>query len=152
MGRAFVKEDDGAIPVLLPELPVSTAPNLVTPRGLRAIETKVSELEAELHHASDEGEAARIRRDLRYWHGRRATAQVTESPGEVVGFGTRVRFRRGKGAAQTIEIVGEDEADPTAGRIAYVAPIAHAMMGAEAGDVVKMGEDKLTVVAVEPLN
>lgn len=151
MGRAFVKEDDGAIPELLPELPVSTAPNLVTPRGLRAIEAKVAELEAELHVSVDEGEAARIRRDLRYWHGRRVTAQVTISTGDVVGFGTRVRFRRGSGPERTIEIVGEDEADPTAGRIAYIAPIAHAMMGAEPGDVVKMGEDELTVVAVAPL-
>ena len=152
MGRAFVKEDDGAIPELLPELPVSTAPNLVTPRGLRAIEAKVAELEAELHQTEDEAEAARIRRDLRYWHGRRVTAQVTESPGDVVGFGTRVRFRRRSGGEQTIEIVGEDEADPTADLIAYIAPIAHAMMGAEPGDAVEMGEDELTVVAVEPLD
>ena len=152
MSRAFVKDDDGAIPELLPELPVSTAPNLVTPRGLRAIEAKVSELEAQLHDATDEVEAARIRRDLRYWHGRRVTAQVTESPGDAVGFGTRVRFRRGFGPERTIEIVGEDEADPTAGRIAYIAPIAHAMMGAEPGDMVEMGEDELTVVEVEPLD
>lgn len=151
MGRAFVKEDDGAIPELLPELPVSTAPNLVTLRGLRAIEAKVSELETELHDIADETAAARVRRDLRYWHGRRVTAQVTESPGDVVGFGTRVRFRRGKGPERTIEIVGEDEADPTVGQIAYIAPIAHAMMGAEPGDVVKMGEDELAVIAVEPL-
>lgn len=151
MSRAFVKDDDEAPPELLPELPVSTAPNLVTPRGLRAIETKVTELEARLHEVADEVEAARLRRDLRYWHGRRATAQVTESPGDVVGFGTRVRFRRGKGPERTIEIVGEDEAEPTAGRIAYIAPIAHAMMGAEPGDVMEMGEDELTVLAVEPI-
>jgi transcription elongation GreA/GreB family factor len=152
MGRAFIKEVDGDIPELLPELPFSTAPNLVTPRGLRAIEAKVSELEAELHDTVDETAAARIRRDLRYWHGRRVTAQVTISSGDVVGFGTRVRFCRGSGPERTIEIVGEDEADPTAGRIAYIAPIAHAMMGAEPGDVVRMGENELTVVEVEPLD
>lgn len=151
MSRAFVKDADGAIPELLPELPVSTAPNLVTPGGLRAIEVKVAELEAMLQQVADEVELARLRRDLRYWRGRRATAQVTQSSGDVVGFGTRVRFRRGKGPERTIEIVGEDEAEPTAGRIAYIAPIAHAMMGAEPGDVVKMGEDELTVIAVEPL-
>jgi len=151
MSRAFVKDADGAPPELLPELPVSTAPNLVTPRGLRAIEEKVAELEALLHQVGDEVEVMRLRRDLRYWRGRRATAQVTVSPGDVVGFGTRVRFRRGKAPERTIEVVGEDEAEPTAGRIAYIAPIAHAMMGAEPGDVMKMGEDELTVIAVEPL-
>jgi transcription elongation GreA/GreB family factor len=152
MSRAFVKDGDEAMPELLIDLPVSTAPNLVTPRGLRAIEDKAAELEARLHDVTDEVEAARVRRELRYWHGRRVTAQVTESLGDVVAFGTRVRFRRGKGPERTIDIVGEDEADPTAGRIAYIAPIAHAMMGAEPGDVVEMGEDELTVVEVSPLD
>lgn len=152
MSSAFVKEDDGARPERLPERLVSGAPNLVTPRGLASIEAKVAELEAALQAAKDEAELARIRNDLRYWLGRRATAQVTESPGDVVGFGTRVRFRRGRGPERTIEIVGEDESDPTAGRIAYVAPLAHAMMGAEPGETVEMGSDELTVLEVEPLN
>lgn len=150
MSSAFVKDDDDA-PVRLPEIAVSDAPNLVTPRGLAAIEARVDELEAALHAATDEDERARIRRDLRYWHGRRATAQVTESAGDVVGFGTRVRFRRGKGPERTIEIVGEDESDPVAGRIAYVAPLAHAMMGAEPGETVDMGGDELIVLAVQPI-
>jgi transcription elongation GreA/GreB family factor len=151
MSSAFVKEDDGSRPEQLPERLVSGAPNLVTPRGLEAIEAKVAELEAAIHGTEDEERLARLRNDLRYWHGRRATAQVTESPGDVVGFGTRVRFRRGRGPERTIEIVGEDESDPVAGRIAYVAPLAHAMMGAEPGETVDMAGDELTVVAVEPI-
>ena len=151
MSSAFVKEDDGAVPETLPELPVSDAPNLVTPRGLAAIEAKVAELEAALHATSDEAELAHIRRDLRYWHIRRATAQVTEGSGDVVGFGTRVRYKRGRQAARTIEIVGEDEADPAIGLIAYVAPIAHAMMGAEDGETVEFGDSELTVLKVEPI-
>lgn len=151
MSSAFLKEDDGSVPERLPERQVSGAPNLVTPRGLAAIEATVDELEAALHAATDEVELARIRRDLRYWHSRRATAQVTESPGDVVGFGTRVRFRRGRGPVRTIEIVGEDESDPTTGRIAYVAPLAHAMMGAEPGEMVEMGGEELTVLEVEPI-
>ena len=152
MSSAFVKEEDGAPPEALAELPVSAAPNLVTPRGFAAIEAKVAELETALHSATDEAELARLRRDLRYWHMRRATAQVTESPGEVVAFGTRVRYRRGRGAQRTIEIVGEDEADPAAGLIAYVAPIAHAMMGAEPGDTVEFGSEELTVIGIEPID
>jgi transcription elongation factor GreB len=152
MSSAFLKEDDGAPPEALAELPVSAAPNLVTPRGLAAIEARVAELEAALHSATEEADLARLRRDLRYWHMRRATAQVTESPGDVVAFGTRVRFRRGRGAQRTIEIVGEDEADPASGRIAYVAPIAHAMMGAQPGDTVELGSDELTVIGVERID
>ena len=48
MSRAFVKEDDGSRPEALPEIPVSTAPNLVTARGLRLIEARIAELEAAL--------------------------------------------------------------------------------------------------------
>lgn len=152
MSRAFVKEFDETVAEMLPELPVSLAPNLVTPRGLAAIEAKVAELETALHAATDELQLAQIRRELRYWHSRRATAQVTEPHGNVVAFGTRVRYRRGRDGERTIEIVGEDEADPTAGRIAYVAPIAHAMMGAEPGETVEFGGAELTVLRVEPID
>ena len=58
MSRAFVKEDDGAGPGVLPELPVSSAPNLVTARGLRLIEDRIAELEAALA-GSDETQAPR---------------------------------------------------------------------------------------------
>jgi transcription elongation GreA/GreB family factor len=152
MSRAFVKEFDEPSVETLAELPVSSAPNLVTPRGFAAIDAKVAKLEAALHAATDEQELAALRRDLRYWHSRRATAQITESRGDVVGFGTKVRFRRGRETPRTIEIVGEDEADPTVGRIAYVAPIAHAMMGAEPGDTVDLGDARLTVIKVEPID
>lgn len=150
MSRAFVKEDDGSGADSLHELPVSDAPNLVTERGLAAIEAKVKELEEQLHVAPNEEQAARLRRDLRYWHGRRATAQLTEAHGDGVGFGTRVRYRRGR-EEHVIEIVGEDEADPKAGLIAYTAPIARAMMGAERGDVVEMSPVNLKILSVEPI-
>ena len=42
MSRAFVREDDGS-PEVLPEIPVSSAPNLVTARGLRLIEAKIAD-------------------------------------------------------------------------------------------------------------
>ena len=37
---------------------------------------------------------------------------------------------------RTIHIVGSDEADPAAGRIAFTGPLVKAMMGAEAGDLI----------------
>ena len=52
MSRAFVKEDDGSRPEVLPELPVSPLPNLVTARGLRLIEARIAELETALDAAS----------------------------------------------------------------------------------------------------
>lgn len=136
MSRAFVKEDDGDRPEALPELPVSALPNLVTARGLALIEARVAELEAALAAEADETRQARLKRDLRYWRARRATARPTapDPADPAVQFGSRVVYRDEDGAARTIEIVGEDEADPARGTIAYPAPVARALMGARTGD------------------
>ena len=48
-------------------------------------------------------------------------------------------MRRDGKKPETIEIVGEDEADPHEGRISYVSPFAAALMGAEAGETVEVG-------------
>ncbi len=135
MSRAFVKEDDGSRPEVLPEIPVSTLPNFVTARGLRLIGEKVAEIEAALAETDDPDQAARLRRDLRYWALRHATARLSAPDPEdpTVQFGSRVRYRSEDGDTRTIVLTGEDEADPTSGRIAYAAPVARALTGAEAG-------------------
>lgn len=155
MSRAFVREDDGSRPEALPELPVSRWPNLTTQRGLGLIQARVAELEAELTANADEARQARLRRDLRYWAARRATARVTSpDPGEAAAqFGSKVTYRGEDGAARTVRLVGEDEADPAAGTIPYVAPVARALIGAGPGDVVTVtlrGQPSdLEVLAVE---
>ncbi|MBP7002008.1 GreA/GreB family elongation factor [Amaricoccus sp.] len=138
MSRAFVKEDDGDRPEALPELPVSAAPNLVTERGLRGIEAKVAGIEAALAAGPDETHQARLRRDLRYWALRRATARPTapDPADPAAQFGSVVTYLDPEGERRTVTIVGEDEADPSAGTIAYVAPVARALTGARPGDVV----------------
>ena len=139
MSRAFVREDDGSRPEALPETPVSTAPNLVTPRGLALIAAEIERLDAELETVDeDEAEderAARIRRDLRYWNLRHATARLTHPDPDdpAVQFGTRVTYETDEGERKTVTITGEDEADPTAGTIAYTAPVARALTGLEPG-------------------
>lgn len=138
MSRAFVREvDDAPEPPPLERMP-SGAPNLVTPRGARLIEERVAAIEAALAQASGE-EEAQLRRDLRYWTLRRSTARVieTEPHPQEVGFGTRVTIRRGILMSDLL-IVGEDEAEPSKGRIAWTAPLARALEGAERGDVVEL--------------
>jgi transcription elongation GreA/GreB family factor len=62
---------------------------------------------------------------------------VTPDPAPTaVGFGAQVTIRRGVTESKII-IVGEDEADPKTGLIAWTAPIARALEGAVAGDVVE---------------
>lgn len=137
MSRAFVKEDDGA-PQPIPERPISAAPNLVTPRGARLIKEAIAELQAVLARPGAE-EVESIRRDLRYWLSRQATMRIVASVAvpEVVGLGTRVTIRRGS-VDSVVAIVGEDESDPPNGRIAWTAPLARALAGAAAGDVVEL--------------
>ena len=50
-------------------------------------------------------------------------------------------------------IVGADEADPAAGLIGFQAPLAKALIGAHAGEVLPFAgrEDAIAVVAVEPI-
>ena len=137
MSRAFVKEIDDAPEPAIAERPVSSAPNLVTPRGLRLIESRVGALEAALRLPGADEEA--LRRDLRYWQLRRATAQVVvpeERPASI-GIGTVATIRRGV-LMSKVTIVGEDEADPATGRIAWTAPLARALDGAEPADVVEL--------------
>ncbi|MFO1143888.1 MAG: GreA/GreB family elongation factor [Amaricoccus sp.] len=140
MSRAFVKEDDGSRPEVVPELPVSSLPNLVTARGLRLIAERIAAIEAALAAGPDERNVARLRRDLRYWTVRHATARLTHpDPADpAVQFGSRVSYRNEDGEERTLVLTGEDEADPASGRIAYVAPIARALTGATAGSSVTM--------------
>jgi transcription elongation GreA/GreB family factor len=153
MSRAFVKEMDDASPEPLLERPVSAAPNLVTPRGARLIEETVAALEGELAASSSEEAVAALRRDLRYWVARHASMRITppDPAPHAVGFGVRATVRRG-GVTSDIVIVGEDEADPAAGLIAWTAPLARALDGAEAGEEIEFEaggrSDPVTVVAI----
>ena len=73
-------------------------------------------------------------------------------PDDEAGFGTAVAFRLG-GAERRIEIVGHDEADPDAGRIAFTAPLARALTGAAAGESVDFNNvaDAIELLSVAPL-
>lgn len=149
MSRAFVREDGEAPPPPPLERAVSAAPNRVTPRGLRAIGDEIARLEAALGAGQDAEVEAQLRRDLRYWTVRRASAQpMAHDPApREAGFGARVTIRRG-GAVQVVEIVGEDEADPACGRIGWTSPLARALDGALPGETVELGAEPIDVVAL----
>jgi transcription elongation GreA/GreB family factor len=158
MSRAFVREDDQVQPEAPPELKVSNLPNWVTPQGLRMIDAKLADLEAALAAGPEEAEEAWIRRDQRYWTHQRASAQLAPSlpqDADTVAFGARVTIARGDGPHETLDIVGEDEADPAAGKVSWASPLARALMGAAVGDVVELGDRKppveIEVLAITPI-
>ena len=152
MNKAFVKEDDDNVAERLPDRAVSPHPNLVTAEGLALIGkmiVKLNEEHAAAKAADDVHALARIMRDLRYWNGRQATAQLTAPPpGETVQFGSRVTFRREDGTMQTYRIVGIDEADPAQGCVSYVAPISQALLTRKVGDEIQFGSTRAEIVDV----
>src|SRR5262249_56889291 len=80
-------------------------------------------------------QAALPLRDARYFAARLRTAKVTPSASstDIVTFGSTVTFSRGDGRVQKYRIVGADEADPSAGSISFVSPVAKALMGKSVG-------------------
>ena len=110
---------------------------------------------AEYHAAREqqgfiEGRIAEIEAKL-------STAEIIDvaalSPGGKVVFGATVEIEaEDDGKRTTYAIVGEDEADIRAGRIAYNSPIARALIGKSEGDVVEVaapvGTRSFEIVAI----
>lgn len=135
------------------EIPIPPGPNRVTPRGLTLIAARVAELEARIAGLTGEEALKVARRDLRYWQTRQITAEVVPpATGACVAFGTMVTFLL-NGQNRVLSIVGDDEADPAQGLIAFSAPLARALMDAEVGEVLPFGgrDDALEVLAITPI-
>ena len=150
MSVAFRRESDEEHLEPRFELPIPPGPNLVTPRGLALIEERNAEIEAELLAEMGEDERKVRLRDARYWRQRLASAQLAPVPdGETVAIGTRVTIRHNQ-QNRTLEIVGHDESDPASNRIGFSAPLARALLGAEAGEVVDYRDgETIEIVAIE---
>lgn len=159
MSVAFTREEDlEATAADLPDRPVSSAPNLVTPEGLAAIEAALAAARAAYSAAQAHGSIeadrtamARATRDLRYWSARRASAQPVEptKPDGRVRFGGSVSIEREDGRAQTWRILGEDEADPTAGSVSHASPLARALLGKRVGDEAIVAGQTVEIVDVD---
>lgn len=156
MSVAFRREGDEEHLEPKFEIPIPPGPNLVTARGLALIGARVTELEAQiaalLAGGAEESAVKAAQRDLRYWQTRQVTAELVTAPsGETVEIGTRVTFTL-NGKERVLGIVGDDEADPATGLVSFSAPLARAVMGAEAGDLLDFGgkDDAIEVLSIVP--
>jgi transcription elongation GreA/GreB family factor len=132
------------------ELPLPPGPNPVTANGYRLIDAKVVALEAAAQAEGNEERRKSIVRELRYWRSRLASAEIVPArESEEAVFGSRVRFRL-NGREQEIVIVGHDEADRATGTLSQDAPLARALIGAAADDVLPFGgrDDAIEVIEV----
>lgn len=142
MSRAFVKETaESAAP---PERMVDDGPNLVTPEGLAQIEAHIARIEEAMKTESNVLLRETLARDLRYWEIRKSSAEAVTADSNgggdgTVTFGSTVTITR-KGRQQTFRIVGVDEADASKGLISFRSPLAQAILGARAGDIIEAAE------------
>ncbi|MBA17141.1 MAG: nucleoside-diphosphate kinase [Sphingomonas sp.] len=139
MSVAFRREGDDEHKEPEFELPIPVGPNLVTEAGLALIAAKEAALKAAMAAETDADARKKLAREHRYWATQHATAQIAPAPqpGEA-GIGSLVTVRR-DGRTQRFRIVGHDEADPAAELLAFTAPLARAVMGAMAGELVDFG-------------
>jgi transcription elongation GreA/GreB family factor len=159
MSVAFTKEGDSeAAAADLPDRPISSHPNLVTPDGLALIDAALAQARADYASARSSGDVeggdrtamARATRDLRYWSARRSNAQVVERDPQnpAVQIGDRVTLEREDGRTQSFRITGEDEADPAKGSISWVSPLAQGLLGKTVGEVATVAGGEVELMAV----
>jgi transcription elongation factor GreB len=146
MSRAFVKEDGAEPPLVVPRAPLPAGvPNYVTRRGLAALHAERAALEASRPAADDANGAAALSAhnarlgalDARI--GSAVSVDVATLPQDEVRFSAAVMLRNEAGDERRYRIVGVDEADADAGRIAFTAPLARKLIGKRLGDSVALG-------------
>lgn len=150
MSVAFRRESDEEHLEPKFELPFPPGPNLVTARGLALIEARNQELERAIAAEPAAEQLIVLQRDLRYWRARLTTAQLAPPPsGEIVALGTTITIEQ-DGKTRVLDIVGHDESEPAAGRIAFTAPLAKALIGSEIGEEIDPpgAGGPITVIAI----
>lgn len=153
MNKAFTKEDEGPQADRLDDLPQSPHPNYVTPAGLAALQQRLRDRHADLSALPRDNLDAKVpramaERDIRFLEGRINRAIVVDPAAQdtkVIAFGACVTVVAEDDVETEWHIVGEDEADPPAHRIAPFSPLARALLGARVGDVVEWAKPGGTV-------
>ena len=148
MSKAFTSEETTLDVLVPPRAPLPPGvPNYVTPRGLELLKAERTQLEAkraEIEQGPEDGRGAALTAwatRLAELDQRLASAELVDPTSVeqgVVRFGSRVTVADESGQEKTFEIVGVDESDPAAGKVAFLAPIAKALLGRELGDTVSV--------------
>ena len=146
MSKAFTDE----------ETPVPDDPEPLPPRERELPITRagLARLRAELAALSAAGQSEIGARRARVLAQVLSSVYVQE-PSLVdgrAGFGTSVTVEDAGGHRTSYEIVGPDEVEPGRGQISVASPVARALLGKRAGDVVVLrrprGDTEVTVVSV----
>jgi len=151
-------------------------PNYLTPEGRKKLADELGNLVsierprvvAEVSDAAAQGDRSE---NAEYIYGKRRLREIDrrirflvkrldeavvvfteESPRDEVRFGARVEVVDGNGREMCYQVVGPDEADPSAGRISFQSPLGRSLMKRRVGDSVvvqrPLGELEITVRAI----
>ena len=131
-------------------------PNYVTKEGLDALKEELKNLENERVKAGDNYIMVNfLDATIKQLVGRINSAvevDLSKVSKDTVSFGAWVRYN-----GRVVRIVGVDEADVNKGLVSFVSPIAKALMGKKAGDVIELkrakGKERIGVedVSFEPM-
>jgi transcription elongation factor GreB len=144
VSKAFTREDDAELPLVIPPrapLP-DGVPNYVTAAGLAELHRELAELGVEREAAERTLDEATRARALAAIGARRTALETRITSAELVPpphdcgevrFGATVVVESEAGTRQ-YSIVGVDEADAARGKIAFVSPLARALLGRSVGD------------------
>jgi transcription elongation factor GreB len=166
MSKAFVREDIGEdeqdTPAETGQPPTASGKNYMTPAGYRRLREEFAQLwEVErpklvetIAWAASNGDRSEngdyiygkrrlreIDRRVRHLSRRLDIAEVVDNAGrghDRVFFGATVTVADARGQERTVTIVGIDEADPLAGRISWISPLAKALLKAREGETVQV--------------
>lgn len=179
MNKAFTREVDDAdddVPQL-PQVP-SGGKNYITPQGYARLRTELLDLidnerpkvVETVHWAASNGDRSEngdyiygkkrlreIDRRIRFLTKRLEIAVVTDPAihhgSDQIFFGASVTYVNGAGVAQTITILGIDEADSSQAQVSWVSPIARTLLKARSGDVLQLvtpvGIEEIEVTSVQ---
>ena len=178
MSKAFTKESDGDDDdeVGLPPLPPG-GKNYITPQGFERLKTELLDLIDNerpriveiVHWAASNGDRSEngdylygkkrlreIDRRMRFLTKRLDIAEVVDPAAQPnrdqVFFGATVLYSDKAGEEHTVTIVGVDEAEPLAGKISWISPVARALIKAREGDTVVLrtpgGIEELDILEV----
>jgi len=164
VSKAFTDEEAADAPRIVPArapLPPGV-PNYVTARGLARLRAELAvlrveraDLEAGARSPDQAERLAALSRRRAELEQRIASAERVAPPDascDTVRFGASVSLE-GASGVRRYRIVGVDEADAARGDIAFVSPLARALLGRTVGDRVRLrappGDEELEILAVD---
>ncbi|MBC7691001.1 MAG: transcription elongation factor GreB [Methylotenera sp.] len=181
MSKAFTKETDESDSPDDGDEDVGALPqgfkNYMTPQGAAALREELSrllksdrpELVKVITWAASNGDRSEngdyiygkrrlreIDRRIRFLSKRLDSAEVvdpSQQTSDQVVFGATVKVKNEDDETKTYRIVGIDETDVRNGQVSWISPIAKALLGSKAGDVVTLktpqGDQDLEIVSVQ---